>query len=245
MSDNKEGKKDGFIDILGLLQKVDANNDKQLDETEYQNFAKLIGLKTPYKDIDKNAKGFVEEAGLLKALGDTDANKDKKLDRKEFDKLNPAAPVKDDKQVKPGDPAQKEPGQPGADKNADAQQKAPTKPKYFDLNKDHMHGVTSVELTDFLQQFAGEDGKLDEKELGTMLAALGWDKAQFAQTFIKDLKPGMSAADIVDAAFRKLDADHSGSLVRGEIGDLVEDAKSGGGGRHRSARRHRARRRHR
>jgi hypothetical protein len=71
-----------------------------------------------------------------------------------------------------------------------------------------------------------------------MIAALGWDKARFAQAFLKDLQqPGMDVTRVVDTIFRKLDADRSGGLVRGEIGDLVEGGRVGRGRRGRRGRR--------
>jgi hypothetical protein len=222
-ADNKEGKEDGSIDLVGLIGNIDQKGDG-IDDNEYKVLAQLLGLKTAFGDIEKDkTTSRADKAAVLKAAKEGDEDGNDKLSRQEFDKMNP--PAKD------GQPAP----QNGKDAGAQPPQIQPSKPKYFDLNRDRMHGVTQVELTNFLSQFAGEDGKLDEKELGTMIMALGWDKARFAQTFLKDLQPGMDVTRVVDAIFRSLDHDNSGGLVRGELGDMVEGGAARG--KHRRHRR--------
>jgi hypothetical protein len=233
IADNKEHKSDNSIDLAGLIKALD-NDHNGTDEKEYGLLADLLGLKTPFSELEKDkTTGRASEAAVLKAAKEGDENNDDKLSREEFDKMNPPAPAKDRQ------PDATQDVNNANNKEAAAQKVAPPqgKPKYFELNTDYKHGVTQHELVEFLKTFADQaGGRFSAEQLHALLTGLGWDKARFAQSFLNDLKAGMSAADIADVLFGndKLDHDHNGRLVRGELGDLV----TGNAEKHRRHRRH-------
>jgi hypothetical protein len=248
LADEADGSPDGFINIPALVGNIDSDQDG-LDEDEFNELAKLLGLKTSFDEFKSTRKtNLSDEDAILKIIGDFDANHNKILDRTEFGKLNGEV-------IKNAEPAKKSEGTPDVEskdkdsktskatekKNTETSKVTPKgKPNYFDINTDHYHGVSNEELTIFLSKFADKKSSTDKESNDTFTAAhleevfkaMEWDKASYGKLFVPQLlkaKKDVTVKAIVDLMFEKLDADKGNKnnfgLVRGELGDLMQKPK--------------------
>lgn len=217
-ADFDKSRKAGLSEEKALVKAVgdiDANKNKELDLKEFHT-ANPLPSDDDATDVDPvDDATDTDENG---AAADTDKTGTDTTDD------SATTPTTDEDKSGKTDTAPTTENKSGKTDTASAAEKliiAQGKADYFKINTDRKHGVTQTELVDFLKGKVGNRPNLNAGDQQALLAALGWDKARFAKPFIKDLKPGMSVADTVDKVFRRLDHDHSGGLVRGELGDLV------------------------